>query len=124
MVARPGGSFSYMIVSVGAEGTPLMTLAALKADGRDHARHNASSLAALLDGGRPTALTVSMTVVDSRTFEWTLKNNGVVTSTVRTVVSPDGNTWTDTVRVVDAQGPVTSTNTWVLERIQPAVATR
>jgi hypothetical protein len=124
LVSRPGGSFGYMILAVGAAGTPLMVFSMLKADGRDYPRHTAASLAALLDGGAPTALTVSMRVVDDRTFEWTHKNNGVVTSTVRSVLSPDGNTWTETARVVNAEGQVTATNTWVFERIQPAVATR
>jgi hypothetical protein len=120
-VARPGGGFAYAVVSVNNEGMPLMTLATLKADGRDHPRYNAASLAGFLGNATATTITVAARAIDARTLEFTHKNNGVVTATTRMTISQDGNTVTEVVRNVDAQGQTTSTNTLVSERIRPAV---
>jgi hypothetical protein len=123
IVARPAGGLSYLVVGANAEGTPVLNTASLEPDGRDYPRHSAASLAALLDTEASTTLTTALRVVDARTFEWTNKTSGTVTQTLRWTLSADGNTITNVLRNLDAQGQVTSTNTYVIERIRPALTT-
>jgi hypothetical protein len=119
IVARPGGELSYVLVGVNVEGTPVINTASLKADGRDYPRHSAATLTAMLDSEAATGLTTALRVIDARNFEWTNKTNGTVTQTLRWTVSADGSTLTHVVRNVDAQGQVTSTNTYLVERVMP-----
>jgi hypothetical protein len=124
IVQRPGGELSYLQVGVNADGSPGIIAGSLKADGRDYPRHSAGSLAALLDAATATTLTVSLRALDARTFEWTNKTNGTVTQSIRWTVSADSNSFTSVLRNMNAQGQVTSTNTYLFERIRPATTTR
>jgi hypothetical protein len=118
-VSRPGGGFGVLTVSVGPEGTPGFSLGVFRADGTDYPTHDAPSVVASMASDTPTAFTRSYRAVGERSYEFTNKTSGRVTSTGRLTVSADGRTLTHLVTNLDAQGQTLSTNTLTFERIEP-----
>jgi hypothetical protein len=116
---RPGGVVAAIAVLTAAEGQSYFELAHLRADGRDYPVYDEIAVAALLEATAPVSQTRSLKAINERTLDLVTKQDGVVVGTSRIVISPDGRTFTETVKSLNPQGQTTLTSTLVFTRVGP-----
>jgi hypothetical protein len=111
------GEAELLLVAADDEGIPAFNEARFKVDGKDYPLHTAFTVAGLLAGQKPTIPMSSWKSIDSRTVEFSTKNNNATTSVHSITVSSDGRTLTDSEKYFDAQGKQTTTSVEVYDRI-------
>jgi hypothetical protein len=78
---------------------------------------NQCDVAGLLAGDKPAMNTIVVKAIDPRTIEVTTKANNVVTGVNTLSLSSDGRTFTDTAKMINAQGKQVAIDTLVFERV-------
>lgn len=116
-VSCGAGAFRSLFITVDQSGIPKFMQSYAKVDGKDYPFYTSTSVAALLNGEKPALNTISVRAIDSRTIEITSKANSVVTDIHTLAVSTDGDTYTDNVKVMNAEGKQTAINVAVYDRL-------
>jgi hypothetical protein len=100
---RPDGFTMWSCAGLSATGDPTFSLSLRKYDGTDYPLYDVTQLTNFLASGARSALMQASRVING-TVENVNKNNGQVTVTVRSTVSPDGRSYTSRQTGTNAQG--------------------
>ena len=106
-----------LVQNTNQQGIPNFQMTAFKVDEQQRPVYNQNSLGALLATGQQTNLTRSYRRIDARTTEYITYNNGNPGIPAVRTVSPDGQTYIDVVRGVNANG-VAVNNVQVYDRVR------
>lgn len=107
----------FILTSTNAQGDVTFQIGVYKLDGARHPVHNVNTLTGRMLGGQGPGMTRSYRVIDDRTVEFITYTDGVAGLPGVRQMAPDGMSFIQTVKGVNAQG-VEINNVTFWERVQ------